>query len=186
MNTVTTHPSTLTVSSCTDIYLRLLALEDADELYELIDADREHLQTFQRWTRDVTRESLTKTISDNLEKAAADEWLQYRIMFRESSGDRIIGNITFYNHDAVHNVANLGYWIAQPYEGKGYVYAAAQTALAYAFKEWGVRKVVLVIDAENERSEHLAEKLGAKLTDRLEREEIHGQTYNDRVWEIVQ
>lgn len=59
--------------------------------------------------------------------------------------------------------AELGYWIGQPYWGRGYATAAARQALCFAFDEAGVRRAVALPLKENAASRRVLEKAGMRL-----------------------
>ena len=178
-------PIELSIENRSDTFLRLLSTDDFAEIYQIVTKDRDHLQTYQRWAKDATLDSLRADITQNVEKVAKGEWLQYRIMYRDKSNQsRIIGSVTFYDHKPEDAVASLGYWITSDFEGKGYALSAAQSLRDFGFNEWGLRKIVIEIDEGNVRSEKLALRLGAKLTDQISSQEFNGQAYQCRVWEI--
>ena len=56
----------------------------------------------------------------------------------------------------------LGYMIARPWQGKGIAQEVCRAALDFAREELEVSKVQVVIDAENQPSLRLAERLGVR------------------------
>jgi RimJ/RimL family protein N-acetyltransferase len=62
----------------------------------------------------------------------------------------------------------IGWTLAREHWGKGYASEAARTALAYAFGTLGRDRVVSLIRPGNERSIHVAEKLGERLSGEVE------------------
>jgi ribosomal-protein-serine acetyltransferase len=178
------YPKTLAIDE-SPVYLRLIDEADADELYEVLAEDQQHLQVFQPFARNTTRESTDNRLKISLQELADGTRLQYRIVIGSEAGEpKIIGNLTFYGRDK-KNKARLGYWITKPYEGKGYMFKAAQAFVDYGFNKWGLQKVELTIDANNERSQHLARKLGAQPTGKLGIEETDGVEAEVPLWEIV-
>jgi ribosomal-protein-alanine N-acetyltransferase len=70
-------------------------------------------------------------------------------------------------HDITRNVrawrkdvAELGYWIAPPLHGRGYMTEAARAVVDAAFTQLGLHKVIVGCLAENVRSKRVIEKLG--------------------------
>jgi ribosomal-protein-serine acetyltransferase len=176
----------LKVSDKTDIYLRLTSLDDALTLYDIVHENREHLKPYQRWARNATPESIEAAIQEAIENTAKGTWLQYRIMLRhEAASDKIIGTLTFYDHDEASRIVKLGYWLTKEYEGRGYVSTAVKSLLQYGFEHWNLNKVLLEIAPGNERSVKVAQRLGAKSTARFTEEKIDGQVYKRRVWEVL-
>lgn len=175
----------LSVNEKTDIYLRMTSLDDALTLYDVIHKDRKHLEQYQRWARNATPKSIKDAIQESIENTAKGVGLQYRIMLRDESAlDKIIGTLTFYDHDAASRVVKLGYWLSKDHEGNGYVSTSLKTLLQYGFEYWSLSKVLLEITPGNERSERVARRLGAKPTKRFTDEEVDSKVYKRRVWEI--
>jgi len=176
----------LSVSEKTDIYLQLTSLDDALTLYDVVHKDRKHLERYQRWARNATPKSIKAAIQESIDNTAKGTWLQYRIMLREqSTPDKIIGTLTFYDHDAASQTVKLGYWLTKDYEGNGYVSTALKRLLRYGFEYWSLGKVLLEITPGNERSIKVAQRLGAQPTKKFTDEEIDNKVYKRRVWEIA-
>lgn len=58
------------------------------------------------------------------------------------------------------DVAELGYWVAPPAQGRGYVTEAARALLDAAYTQMGLHKITVGCIAENLRSKRVIEKLG--------------------------
>lgn len=55
---------------------------------------------------------------------------------------------------------DLGFALAEAFHGQGYAREAAAAVLAHARKTLGLTSVAAIVDADNERSIHLLERLG--------------------------
>ena len=75
-----------------------------------------------------------------------------------------VGTISFRPKD---DGVDFGYFLARDHWGKGYAFQAATTLLAWFDAQPEVRRVSATVDAENERSRRLLERLGLRL-DRVE------------------
>jgi RimJ/RimL family protein N-acetyltransferase len=64
--------------------------------------------------------------------------------------------------------AELGYWIAPPHQGRGYMTEAAEAVVRCAFHAIGLHKVTVGSLAENAASRRVIEKLGFRFVGRLE------------------
>lgn len=175
-------PSTLAVDDNTPIYLRLTRIEDAEELAQLVEVNRNFLKEYQPWALSYTAEKSQEKIAGVIQKIANGEWLQYRIVNKDTN--KIIGTLTFYDHDLVKRIAKLGYWLAEDMQGKGFAFSGAKRLLLYGFEEWNLEHVVLEIQDTNERSIHLAQKLGAKRTETVSKNRMHGIEAEYRQWVI--
>jgi RimJ/RimL family protein N-acetyltransferase len=58
----------------------------------------------------------------------------------------------------------LGYWLAEPWRGKGFMTEAARALLAYAFATRGIQAVVSSMFVDNPASLRVQEKLGFTVT----------------------
>lgn len=181
----TLPPVKLNVAGRSDIYLRLTSLDDVEELYRFIENNRQHLQAYQEWARDATLDSTRKTIAKMVNNIADHKWLQYRIIAVDEAGaKRLVGSVTFYEYDADKKVAGMGYWLGKDAEGHGYAQSAAERLLQYGFEEWSLERALLEISPDNERSERLAQRLGARLTKLRTAGLLSDDSKNYRVWEI--
>jgi RimJ/RimL family protein N-acetyltransferase len=75
--------------------------------------------------------------------------------------ERLIGVMTLEGFDGV---PEFGYWLAEPYWGKGFATEAGTAVLAHAFKTRDVERVISGVFKDNPASLHVQKKLGFKLT----------------------
>ncbi len=74
--------------------------------------------------------------------------------------ERLIGAITVEGFDGV---PKLGYWLAEPYWGKGFATEAAAAVLSHAFKTRDVERIASGVFTDNHGSLNVQKKLGFKL-----------------------
>lgn len=109
----------------------------------------------------------------------ADSWLQKRIIHNSRQGKavslairnveaKLVGVISADNLDvgATHK-AEIGYWLARGYWGRGIMTDAVKAYVVYAFEELGLRKLVAHCFELNIGSARVLEKSGFKLEGRL-------------------
>ena len=151
--------STLVIDS--HLLLRLPVINDEQEIFQLLDSNRDRLGPRQR---DMSKDEL---LIDSL------GFIEYCIKGFQNSGahsymlqfeDQIVGFIGFVSLDiGCNNKAELSYWIGSEFEGKGLVYLSTQSLIQYCFKDLKLNRLFLQIEFDNFRSIKLAEKLGFKL-----------------------
>lgn len=90
-----------------------------------------------------------------------DERMVFAIQMKEGPEDAV-GAIGVHGEDEADGEAELGYWIAEPYWGKGFVSEAAVAAVQYAFEEMGLTKLHAGHFAGNEGSRKVLLKQGFK------------------------
>lgn len=61
---------------------------------------------------------------------------------------------------ATHEMAELGYWLGEPYWGKGYATEAVSRLVSYAFETSGVTSIISGVFEGNVASLRVQEKLG--------------------------
>lgn len=85
-----------------------------------------------------------------------------------ANGDRLIGGIGF-DDLAIgkSHRAEIGYWLAKPYWGRGIMTAVVTRACQRAFAEWGLVKIAAQVFAGNRASARVLEKCGFELEGRL-------------------
>ncbi len=77
------------------------------------------------------------------------------------AGGRLIGGVGFDDFVAGQSHrAEIGYWLAQPYWGRGLMTAVVRRACDYAVAEWGLMRVVAHVFAGNAASARVLEKCG--------------------------
>ncbi|HYF25139.1 MAG TPA: GNAT family protein [Baekduia sp.] len=142
--------------------IRPLSMADADELTELVRANREHLTPWDPvrperwWTREGQAEQLRRDMG------AWDAGVGYAFaVLDRTSGDRIVGR------QALANVvrgpwcnATLGWWTSADAAGRGHATAAARLVLAFAFEHAGLHRVQPAIIPRNTPSIRVAQKAG--------------------------
>lgn len=77
------------------------------------------------------------------------------------------------------HLAEIGYWLGEPYWGKGIATQAVQRMTEYAFSDLQLQKLYAPILAPNKASIRVVEKCGYELEGVLKREVFkHGQYYD--------
>jgi ribosomal-protein-serine acetyltransferase len=132
-----------------EVILRTFREDDAELVYQTVDRNRRHLQTYMHWmTSDYSRASATEFITNSIASAGAGESLSFGI-FR---GEILIGSIGFVHFDRKARKTEIGYWIDKSEEGKGLVSAACKLLIEYAFGELGLNRIEIRCSSENVRS----------------------------------
>lgn len=136
--------------------LRPLEERDADELYALIDANRERLVRWMVWAEGQTPERTREFIRNAQRQLAEDDGFQAAIV----DGGRIVGVAGVHGIDWPNRAAAIGYWLAIGEEGRGTMTHAVRALVDHAFAKWRLNRVEIRIDVENRRSRAVAERLG--------------------------
>jgi RimJ/RimL family protein N-acetyltransferase len=104
--------------------------------------------------------------------AAADEWLALVARITEQQGrpvhwairtaeDALIGGRGFDGFRAGESHrAEVGYWLAKPYWGRGIMTAVVQRVCRHAFEEFGLVRITAHVFPHNQASARVLEKCG--------------------------
>ena len=75
--------------------------------------------------------------------------------------------------------AEIGYWLAKPYWGRGIMTAVVRRACEFAFAEFGLVKIVAHVFAENAASAKVLEKCGFRQEGYLRKHYLKDGKYRD-------
>lgn len=100
----------------------------------------------------------------------AKDWLRFVLSqipetnFAIATGDELIGAIGFDIQKDVHRYsAEMGYWLAEPYWGKGIVTSALKLMTNYAFSNFELNRIFAGVFEGNTASMNVLEKAGYSL-----------------------
>ncbi len=109
-------------------------------------------------------------------EADADWWIDHNLEATRSQNnrsvnwalrradDKLIGGVGFFGHKIGRDhKAELGYWLAKPYWGKGLMTEAVRKVAAYAFSELELMRITANVFVFNQASARVLEKAGFKL-----------------------
>ena len=99
--------------------------------------------------------------------ADADNWLAFTASQAQPLNlavqwqGKLVGGIGIEPHSGIHaRTAELGYWLGEPYWGKGLAANAVELFTPYVFNELGFIRLQAMVFAENPNSRRVLEKCG--------------------------
>jgi [ribosomal protein S5]-alanine N-acetyltransferase len=108
-------------------------------------------------TRAAFRRRLLRYAQDMRDDAA------YPLFLLRAGDGALLGGLTLGQvRRGVSQTATLGYWVGQPYAGRGVMSAGVRAAMAYAFDDLRLRRVEAACLPHNEASIRLLERVGFK------------------------
>lgn len=135
--------------------LRLIENADAEELYALLDRNRERLY----WLKsDYSLEDMQDFIKGDLHAFADNKGFRAGIWYK----GRLAGSIRYNGIDWTNRKTELGYWIDGACEGRGLVAKACHVFIDYAFNHLKLNRVEIHCNLDNQRSRAIPERLGFK------------------------
>jgi len=139
------------------LLLRSLQPRDADELFSAVNTSREHLRPWMPWVDMTTKpEHSLHHIQQSLVQQNNQEAIALGIIYQR----KLVGCVGMHNWDHNLKKAQLGYWIADDYSGKGISHTSLKSFIGFLFEKAGLNKLEIQFMVTNRRSAAVAEKLG--------------------------
>jgi ribosomal-protein-serine acetyltransferase len=159
--------------------LRLLEESDADEMFALIDANREHLGPWMPWVEHEHEPAdVLPFIRATRRQIADNDGLQTAIVDPDG---RIVGMVGFHNVDWLNRKTSIGYWLAAGEQGRGTMTEAVRAYVDHAFTTWKLNRITIQAAVENARSRAIPERLGFREEGTLREVERIGERVLDDV-----
>lgn len=161
-----------------EISLKLVTHRDAEDIFDLIERNREHLRKWLGWL-DVSTEIETtyQFIDANLRKFVIDEALDTAILYK----GKIVGKIGLHTVNMANKSAQIGYMLDEGYEGKGIITRAAKAMTDLGMYEYDLDKIEIRAAVGNKKSRAIPERLGYKKEGRIRSAEWLYNQYVDHV-----
>jgi ribosomal-protein-serine acetyltransferase len=140
-----------------DTELLLLREEDAEAVYAEVDSNREHLRRFLPFVDPSQSPADTLDfIRQSREGWAKGDVVQTGVWYM----GEVAGCLGTASINRQHDEAEIGYWLAERFQGRGLMTRSCHALIGYLFKEREFHRIVIRTDVENTRSRALAERLG--------------------------
>ncbi len=164
------------------ITVRPLRVEDADDLFRLIDNDRASFATYFPVTtgRSADAHATLSYVRDLIAQATAKETFCYLITLDVTTGP--VGAIFLKSFDHRVGKCEIAYLVTSAHQGKGIASSAVAWAVDEAFRTHGMNKVFLRVDPGNTASIRVAEKNGFQ-REGLLRQDF--RTNDDRLLDVI-
>jgi ribosomal-protein-serine acetyltransferase len=142
-----------------EIFLRLHEERQADELFRLVEQNRDHLRPWMPWV-DATRspDDIRAYLRGTLQSLADGKVYGFVILDR----GEMVGS-TDLRVTVEAKEGEVGYWIAESAQGRGIVTRTTQALVRFAFDELGMNRFVIRCAVDNVRSCAVPERLGFTL-----------------------
>jgi [ribosomal protein S5]-alanine N-acetyltransferase len=145
------------------VYLRPPEMHDYEAWADLREHSRAFLTPWEpTWPGDdLTRTSFRRRLRRHIQEIAGDEAYPF-LIFRESD-DALVGGLTLGQIErGVAQSATLGYWVGQPFAGKGLMSRSARAVTGFAFTSLRLHRIEAACLPHNHASIRLLERNGFK------------------------
>ena len=139
------------------IDLKLLMLNDAEDLLELINGSRNYLCKWVPWMSGIrTIEDSREFIRSMLKEFSSNSRIYAGIWWKST----FVGGIELHTFDWLNRKTSIGYWLGEHYQGNGIVTEATRCMIDIAFNNLGLNRVEIRAAVNNYRSRAVPERLG--------------------------
>jgi len=140
-----------------NISLSLLEDRQANALFELVDANREHLREFLGWLDlNNSSEDSLDFIKSEVDKRIRSEALTLTIhVNHELKGLLALNTIDHLNHNA-----SIGYWISKDAQGQGIMTKSVKKLIELSFEKLRLHRLEVRCAVHNNKSQKISERLG--------------------------
>jgi ribosomal-protein-serine acetyltransferase len=135
------------------VEVRVLEPEDAEQVFAVVEANRERLRAWMPWVDATHGPADTRAF---IERDRASDGLDALGIYVDG---KYAGGIGI-RPDAEHADAEIGYWIGSAHEGRGLVTRACRALVDHAFGDLGLHRVTIRVAPDNARSRTIPERLG--------------------------
>ena len=127
----------------------------AEEMYNIIDSERERLGQYLPWVHSLkSAEEEKKVIEYCLQQILEKKMFILMILV----DDEVAGMVDL--HEIKSNVrAEVGYWLSEEYEGLGIITRSVEYLTEYAFTELNLHKLTIRVQTENAKSAAIPKRL---------------------------
>ncbi len=158
------------------IILHPVRMEDANELFRIINESREHLAKWLPWV------DFVRSVDD--ERHIVEQWL-YEMQMRTAVhfciniDDGIAGLASTHQIDWMNQKTGIGYWVRRDMANKSIASEATAVLMKYLFEKLKIHRIYIQAATGNAASNRVIQKLGYKLEGVLRDNERIGDQFVD-------
>lgn len=140
--------------------LRPVSEEYADDLYDAVISNFDHLHEWMPWARKgYSMNDTLAFVSRSVMQFASQETMNLIIF----EGEEIAGGIGLNVIDKANKSTEIGYWLTKAATGKGIATRAVHRLAVYAFSELGMHRIMIRVAEGNLKSMAIPKRLGFRL-----------------------
>ena len=159
-----------------DVELRLIEERHAPTIFGLVDRDREDLRTWLPWVdKTLAEDDILSFVHSTLEQFVAGKGFTADIW----SLERFIGVISTHKIDRLNRKGEIGYWLSEPFRGKGIMTDACRAVVTHALGELDLNRIEIHCAAANEKSSAIPRRLQFTLEGTLREGELLNGRFQD-------
>lgn len=140
-----------------ELKIELIQQQHKEELFRLIDTNREHLRKWLLWVdKRQTAEDFNTIIPQWISKFANNDGFDAGIRYNE----RLVGMIGLHHIDWKNKATSIGYFLSEEAQGNGIITKCVRALITYLFNELDLHRIEIQCAETNHRSRTIPIKLG--------------------------
>lgn len=140
-----------------ELKIELIQQQHKEELFRLIDTNREHLRKWLLWVdKRQTAEDFDTIIPEWLSKYANNNGFDAGIRYK----GRLVGMIALHYLDWKNKATSIGYFLSEEAQGNGIITKCVRALITYLFDELDLHRIEIQCAETNHRSKAIPIKLG--------------------------
>ena len=172
-------PPIITVDETTR--LRPWQVEDAPALYEAVMSGQEHIARWMAWADGTYTIVRSRDFLEACERGYPSGQLDWAV----EVGGIAVGSLGVPRSEPAHGEYEIGYWLAEPYTGRGIMTRCAAAVTAWLFETKQAHRVQIAALGGNTPSRAVAERLGFTLEGVFRRSRFNRGEWHDMAWYAV-
>ena len=148
--------------------LKRLTPDMADEVYKIIDKSRDSMSEFLPMFKTISAEHEREYLVETQNRWNGSSQFTYAIFIN----NQFAGTLSLNKVNFEEKTAEIGYWLGEEFEGKGYMTESVDILINEA-KRLKLNELVISCDVNNHKSANIAKRLGFIL-----KEEYYNEKYN--------
>ncbi|WP_313892431.1 GNAT family protein [Psychrobacillus sp.] len=139
------------------IEIELLQQQHKDELYNLVDTNREYLRKWLLWVdKRKSAEDFAPIIPIWINNYANNNGFDAGIRYNGN----LVGMIGLHFIDWKNKSTSIGYFLSEEAQGKGIITSSVQVVIDYLFEEMDLHRIEIQVAANNLKSSAIPRRLG--------------------------
>lgn len=166
-----------------EIELQLFQVHHSEELFHLVDTNRDHLRQWLPWVDNIIspfqyHSIIPMWLTQFADKTGLNTGIRYR--------GQLVGSMGFNGLDWINLQTSIGYMLSKEAEGFGIITKSLKALINYAFLDLGLNRLEIRCGEQNLRSRAVPERLGFKKDGIIrEGERLHHSFQNLIVYSLL-
>lgn len=140
-----------------EIELRELGLADVDDIFRTIDTQRAYLGKWLPFVEYTRNPSDSRVFVESVIHVPAEK---YEPVFVIRHKAEYAGMVGLHFTDRENKRTEIGYWLSEPFQGKGIATMAVKAVCGFVFEELGLNRIQIRCGVENYPSKKIPQRLG--------------------------